>query len=70
MAEQKSGQQTRTTHTPSSVPPTQSGAASRKQGESQDPQLRRVHEAAGSDDETGRGNDVPMEQGGAAHRQQ
>ena len=59
---------TRTTRTPASVPPTESGA--RKDGGSQDPQLRKIHEVAGSDDELGRGNDVPVEQGGARHRQQ
>ena len=37
---------------------------------SEDPQLKRIHESAGSDDELGRGNDVPMEHGGARHRQQ
>lgn len=57
------------TRTPPSVPPTESGAQAGKKGESRDPQLRKVHEVAGSDDEPGRGNDVPMEEGGARHRQ-
>jgi putative membrane protein len=37
---------------------------------SKDPQLRKVHESAGSDDELGRGNDTSLEQGGSRHRTQ
>jgi hypothetical protein len=37
---------------------------------SQDPQLRRVHEAAHSPDEGARGNDTAIQDGGARHRQQ
>ena len=70
MAQGRQGQDTRTTRTPASVPPTESGARADTKGESQDPQLRKVHAVAGSDDELGRGNDVPVEQGGARHRQQ
>jgi hypothetical protein len=45
------------------------GAASDEQP-SNDPQLRRVHESAGSDDELGRRNDTSIEQGGSRHRNQ
>jgi hypothetical protein len=61
------GSGTRTTQTDTSVPPTDA-RAQREVGK--DPQLRKVHEVAGSDDELGRGNDVPLENGGARHRQQ
>jgi hypothetical protein len=44
--------------------------AAAKHQPSEDPQLRRVHESSGSDDELGRGNDTPVEQGGARHRTQ
>jgi hypothetical protein len=44
--------------------------ASAKHQPSDDPQLREIHESAGSDDELGRGTDTPVEQGGARHRQQ
>lgn len=46
-----------------------SGADSAEQP-SQDPQLRRVHEAAKSKDEMGRGNETSIEDGGSRHRQQ
>lgn len=55
-----------TTQTDPGIAPTESGAQTQP---SQDPQLRKVHEVAGMDDEEGRGNDVPVEQGGARHRQ-
>lgn len=69
MAQHRPGEQTRNTRTPPSVPPTESGAQAASQGESRDPQLRKVHEVARSDDAPGRGNDVPQDQGGARHRQ-
>jgi hypothetical protein len=59
-------QDTRTTRTPESIPPTES-SAQREVGK--DPQLRKTHEVAHTPDEATRGNDVPVEQGGARHRQ-
>lgn len=50
------------------VPPTENSA--QRTGESDDPQLRKVHEVAGSDDELGRGNDTSIEDGGSRHRTQ
>ena len=37
---------------------------------SDDPQLKKIHESTGSDDELGRGNDTSIEDGGSRHRQQ
>lgn len=68
MAQGRTGEHTRSTRTPPSVPPTDSGAGA-KQGESRDPQIRKVHEVARSGEGPGRGNDVPVEEGGARHRQ-
>jgi hypothetical protein len=45
------------------------GARSTQQP-SEDPQLKEVHESAGSDDELGRGNDTSIAQGGSRHRTQ
>jgi hypothetical protein len=49
------------------VAPTESGAQTQ---ESNDPQLRKIHEVAGSDDELGRGNETSIEDGGSRHRTQ
>jgi hypothetical protein len=61
MAEMKEKEQSR---------PNSPGSASSSEQPSNDPQLKRVHESAGSDDELGRGNDTSIEQGGSRHRTQ
>lgn len=69
MAQGRTQHPTRTTRTPPQVPPTDSGTAKGSGSGSRDPQIRKMHETAGTDDGPGRGNDVPVERGGARHRQ-